>query len=61
MELTKDVLMSEMESFNDKFKKSDKKYAVRSNALSEITYIKSTDNDIIAFAKELGLKEVNKQ
>ena len=60
MELTKGS-KSEMESFNDKFKKSDKKYSVRSNALGEITYVKSTDNDIIVFAKELGLKEVDKQ
>ena len=60
MELTKDS-KSEMELFNDKFKKSDKKYSVRSNSLGEITYVKSTDNDIIVFAKELGLKEVDKQ
>ena len=53
MELTKNFV-SEAQKFIKKFK--GKKYSVTSNALGEIIKIKSTDKDIIAYAKELGLK-----
>ena len=53
MELTKEY-ESESHKFTKKFK--GKKYSVTSNAVGEIIKIKSTDKDIIAYAKELGLK-----
>lgn len=53
MELTKEF-ESEAQKFTKKFK--GKKYSFSSNALGEITKIKSTDSDIIAYAKELGLE-----
>ena len=54
MELTKEY-ESEVQKFTKKFK--GKKYSVTSNAVGEIIKIKSTDKDIIAYAKELGLKD----
>ena len=54
MELTKE-LKTEMDSFEDKFRDKGKKYHVFCNRLGQITKIKSTDKDIIAFGKQLGL------
>ena len=54
MELTKEY-ESEVQKFTKKFKR--KKYSVTSNAVGEIIKIKSTDKDVIAYAKELGLKD----
>jgi len=55
MELTKEF-ESEAQKFTKKFK--GKKYSVTSNTLGEITKIISTDKDIIAYAKTLGLQKV---
>ena len=52
MELTKDS-KSEMQKFTEKFK--GKKYFVQANALGQIIKIKATDEDIIAYAQQLGL------
>ena len=54
MELKKTV-NSEMKIFNEKFLGSGKKYHVEYTATGEITKIRSTDKDIIKFAKELDL------
>ena len=58
MEFKREIeIKSEMESFNDKFLHSGKKYAVEWTAAGQITKLKTTDKDIIKFAKELGLKQ----
>tara|TARA_R110002110_G_scaffold260121_1_gene475700 strand:+ start:236 stop:406 length:171 start_codon:yes stop_codon:yes gene_type:complete len=54
MELTKEY-ESESHKFIKKFK--GKKYSITSNTVGEIIKIKSTDKDIIAYAKKLGLKQ----
>lgn len=54
MELTKEF-ESEAQKFTKKFK--GKKFRITTNALGEITKIISTDKDIIAYAKTLGLKQ----
>ena len=53
MELTKEY-ESESHKFSKKFK--GKKYRITTNSLGEIINIISTDKDIIAYAKKLGLK-----
>jgi len=52
MELTKEF-ESEAQKFTKKFK--GKKFRITTNALGEITKIVSTDKEIIAHAKKLGL------
>jgi len=53
MELTKEV-ETDSQKFIKKFK--GKKYSIRTNAMGEIVKIISTDKEIIAYAKKLGLK-----
>jgi len=53
MELTKEY-ESESHKFSKKFK--GKKFRITTNSLGEIINIISTDKDIIAYAKKLGLK-----
>ena len=53
MELTSGF-ESQAQKFTKKFK--GKKYSVTYNSLGEIIKIISTDKDIIAYVKELGLK-----
>ena len=55
MEYSKEI-ETEVQKFTKKFK--GKKFVVTSNALGEITKINSTDKDIIAYAKTLGLSKV---
>jgi len=50
---------TEIELFTEKFSGRGKRYGVESNTLGVITSIDSDDKDIIAFAKELGLNEVD--
>ena len=47
---------SEAQKFTKKFK--GKKYRITTNASGEIINIVSTDKDIIAYAKTLGLTKV---
>ena len=47
---------SEGQKFTKKFK--GKKYRITTNSLGEIINIVSTDKDIIAYAKTLGLTKV---
>jgi len=55
MELTKEF-ESEAHKFTKKFK--GKKFRITTNSLGEIINIISTDKDIIAYAKTLGLQKV---
>ena len=45
-----------MKIFNEKFLGSGKKYHVEYTANGEITKIRTTDSDILEYAKELGLE-----
>lgn len=56
MELTKEF-ESEAQKFTKKFK--GKKFRITTNSLGEIINIISTDKDIIAYAKTLGLQKVD--
>lgn len=53
--LKKDRTKSEMETFQAKFK-GRKPLSVTCDALGKIIEIESSDSEIIAYAKELGLK-----
>ena len=48
---------TEMRIFSEKFGGKHKRYGVEANALGVIISIDSDDKEIIAFAKELGLKQ----
>jgi len=53
---SKDVVVTEIDSFLKKFPRTKFSYIVVSNMSGEITRIESQNNNIQKYAKDLGLK-----